>query len=197
VCQSGVRICKQLCHACLHHTTGAVIKDTPAADTVPLAAVQVCYCLQYKSSKSGDVLTGLADYVSRMKEGQKNIFYIATESDELAANSPFVEALEKKGVEVLYFTEPIDEWCASQLAEFDDKKLVDVTKEGIDIDEEDKAKVEKAEKKLKVLCHCRTLCRNAGLFPVKLWLQLDHRAAVLICRRRVACRLWWSSCSQS
>ena len=106
--------------------------------------------MQYKSSKSGDVKTGLDDYVARMKEGQENIFYIATESEELAANSPFVESLQKKDVEVLYFTEPIDEWCVQQLGEFGGKKLVDVTKEGLDLDESEKDAAAAAEERLKV-----------------------------------------------
>ena len=111
--------------------------------------------MQYKSSKSGDVLTGLQDYVSRMKESQNDIYYVAAESEELASSSPFVESLQKKDVEVLYFTEPIDEWCVSQLSDFDGKKLVDVTKEGLDVDEEDKEKVASAEAELKV-CTARS-----------------------------------------
>lgn len=106
--------------------------------------------MQYKSTKSGEVLTGLDDYMSRMKEGQKGIYFVTAESDALAANSPFVEALEKKGMEVLFFTEAIDEWTAAQLGEYKDKKLVDVTKEGLELDEDDKKKVEQAENLLKV-----------------------------------------------
>lgn len=106
--------------------------------------------LQYKSNKSGEVLTGLDDYISRMKEGQKGIYYVSAESDALAANSPFVESLERKGFEVLFFTEAIDEWTGAQLAEFKDHKLVDVTKEGLELDEDDKKKVEEAENILKV-----------------------------------------------
>ena len=120
------------------------------------------WCVQYKSSKSGDVLTGLEDYVKRMKESQTNILYIATESEELAANSPFVEALTKKDVEVLYFTEPIDEWTAGQLGEFDGKKLVDVTKEGLDVDEDDKKKVKDSEMKLKVCTQSVCACGRAA-----------------------------------
>jgi hypothetical protein len=57
-------------------------------------------CMQYKSTKSGDVLTGLDEYITRMKEGQKSIYYVTAETDALAANSPFVESLGKKGIEV-------------------------------------------------------------------------------------------------
>jgi HSP90 family molecular chaperone len=106
--------------------------------------------VQYKSTKSGDVLTGLDDYVERMKDGQKDVYYIAAESDALAANSPFVEALKKKDVEVLFFTEAIDEWTGAQLNEYKGKKLVDVSKEGLQVDDEDKKMIEKAENLLKV-----------------------------------------------
>jgi HSP90 family molecular chaperone len=114
--------------------------------------------MQFKSSKSGEVMTGLDDYISRMKEGQDNIFFIAAENDELAANSPFAENLVKKDVEVLYFTEPIDEWCAAQLSEYEGKKLVDVTKEGLDVDDDEKAQMEKAEKEFKVCADGFCVC---------------------------------------
>lgn len=105
--------------------------------------------LRYKSNKSGDVLTGLDDYVSRMKEGQKGIYYVSAESDALAANSPFVEALQGKDLEVLFYSEAIDEWTGAQLSEYKGHKLVDVTKEGLELDEEDKKKVEQGENLLK------------------------------------------------
>lgn len=95
-------------------------------------------------------MTGLDDYVSRMKEGQKGIYYVSAESDALAANSPFVEALQRKELEVLFFSEAIDEWTGAQLAEYKGHKLIDVTKEGLELDEDDKKKVEQAENLLKV-----------------------------------------------
>lgn len=63
--------------------------------------------MQYKSSKAGELLTGLEEYVERMQEGQKTIYYIASESETLAANSPFVEALQKKGIEVRSSPSPL------------------------------------------------------------------------------------------
>lgn len=129
-----------------------------------MGKLKAALTLQYKSNKSGDVLTGLDDYISRMKEGQKGIYYVSAESDGLAANSPFVESLERKGFEVLFFTEAIDEWTGAQLAEFKDHKLVDVTKEGLELDEDDKKKVEQAENLLKV----RALLPTSQLFRVHL-----------------------------
>merc|ERR1712083_792491 len=100
--------------------------------------------LRYYSSASGDEMCSLTDYVSRMKENQKDIYYITGESKDVVGSSSFVETLKKRGLECLYMTEPIDEYVVQQLKEFDGKNLVSVTKEGLELpeDEEDK-KVEK------------------------------------------------------
>uniref|UniRef100_A0A665WM52 Heat shock protein 90, alpha (cytosolic), class A member 1, tandem duplicate 2 n=1 Tax=Echeneis naucrates TaxID=173247 RepID=A0A665WM52_ECHNA len=89
--------------------------------------------LRYHSSQSGDETTSLTEYLSRMKENQKSIYYITGESKDQVANSAFVERVRKRGFEVLYMTEPIDEYCVQQLKEFDGKSLVSVTKEGLEL----------------------------------------------------------------
>merc|ERR1712061_386159 len=86
--------------------------------------------LRFYTSASGDDFCSFADYVSRMKETQKDIYYITGESKEVVATSSFVERLKKRGLEVIYMTEPIDEYVVQQLKEFDGKNLVSVTKEG-------------------------------------------------------------------
>merc|ERR1712012_925671 len=86
--------------------------------------------LRYYSSASGDEMCSLNDYVSRMKENQKDIYYITGESKDVVGSSSFVETLKKRGLECLYMTEPIDEYVVQQLKEFDGKNLVSVTKEG-------------------------------------------------------------------
>ncbi|XP_072105056.1 heat shock protein HSP 90-beta [Mobula birostris] len=96
--------------------------------------------LRYHTSQSGDELTSLSDYVSRMKENQKCIYYITGESKDQVANSAFVERVRKRGFEVVYMTEPIDEYCVQQLKEFDGKQLVSVTKEGLELPEDDEEK---------------------------------------------------------
>merc|ERR1712061_399181 len=110
--------------------------------------------LRYNSSASGDDLCSLGDYVSRMKENQKDIYYITGESKEVVAASAFVERLKKRGFEVVYMTEPIDEYVVQQLKEFDGKNLVSVTKEGLELpeDEEEKKKHEEDKTKYEGLC---------------------------------------------
>jgi len=110
--------------------------------------------LRFYTSASGDELCSLSDYVSRMKETQKDIFYITGESKEVVSASSFVERLKKRGLEVVYMTEPIDEYVVQQLKEFDGKNLVSVTKEGLELPEDDdeKEKREADLKKFEGLC---------------------------------------------
>merc|ERR1711910_112186 len=110
--------------------------------------------LRFYTSASGDELCSLSDYVSRMKETQKDIFYITGESKEVVSASSFVERLKKRGLEVVYMTEPIDEYVVQQLKEFDGKNLVSVTKEGLELpqDEEEKKKQEADKEKFEPLC---------------------------------------------
>uniref|UniRef100_A0A8C6DRU2 Histidine kinase/HSP90-like ATPase domain-containing protein n=1 Tax=Moschus moschiferus TaxID=68415 RepID=A0A8C6DRU2_MOSMO len=94
------------------------------------------------------------EYVSLMKETQKSIYYITGESKEQVANSAFVECVRKRGFEVVYMTEPIDEYCVQQLKELDGKSLVSVTKEGLELpeDEEEEKKMEESKAKFENLC---------------------------------------------
>merc|ERR1712124_156158 len=96
--------------------------------------------LRYQTSKSGDESVSLREYVDRMKEGQDDIYYITGESVQTVSTSPFIETLRKKGLEVLYMVDPIDEYCVQQLKEYDGKKLKSVTKEGLDLHDEDEKK---------------------------------------------------------
>uniref|UniRef100_A0A672Z9J2 Endoplasmin n=1 Tax=Sphaeramia orbicularis TaxID=375764 RepID=A0A672Z9J2_9TELE len=96
--------------------------------------------LRFQTSNSDTVLASLEQYVERMKEKQDKIYFMAGTSRKEAESSPFVERLLKKGYEVIYLTEPVDEYCIQALPEFDGKRFQNVAKEGIKFDESDKAK---------------------------------------------------------
>ena len=105
--------------------------------------------LRYHTSSSGEEMASLKEYVSRMKENQKCIYYITGESREVVQNSAFVERLRKCGLEVIYMVDPIDEYAVQQLKEYDGKNLVSVTKEGLELPEDEEMKKKFEEDKAK------------------------------------------------
>ena len=118
---------------------------------------KIAELLRYSSTKSGEEMTSLKDYVTRMKEGQKDIYYITGESKKSVENSPFIEKLKKRGYEVIFMTDPIDEYAVQQLKEYDGKKLVSVTKEGLELDETEEEKKQKEEVKAQYENLCRLI----------------------------------------
>ncbi|RWS15847.1 heat shock protein 90-like protein 3, partial [Dinothrombium tinctorium] len=113
--------------------------------------IRLAKLLRFQSSSlEKGKLTSLSDYLSRMKEKQDSIYYIAGSSYEEVASSPFVERLLKKGFEVLYLTDAVDEYCLSALPEFEGKKFQNVAKDGLRLDEE-KEKLEALTKQFEPL----------------------------------------------
>ncbi|KRY75705.1 Endoplasmin [Trichinella pseudospiralis] len=96
--------------------------------------------LRFQSSNHPSDLTSLAEYVERMSERQKVIYYMAGTSRKEVESSPFVERLLKKGIEVLYLVDPVDEYCMNSLPEFDNKKFQNVAKEGLSLEMSEKTK---------------------------------------------------------
>jgi len=110
--------------------------------------------LRYYSTKSGSEMTSIKDYVTRMKEGQEFIYFVVGETKKAVEESPFLEGLKKKGLEVLLMSDPMDEYAMQQLKECEGKKFKNISKEGLDLatDEEEKKKAEELKKTTEQLC---------------------------------------------
>ncbi|ETP47333.1 hypothetical protein, variant [Phytophthora nicotianae P10297] len=101
--------------------------------------------LRFVTSESDGKWTSLEQYVDRMKDWQDSIYYIAAENADACEKSPFMEKMRAKGLEVLYFVDALDEYMVSHISEFDGKKLVSITKEGIKFGDEDESLTQKRE----------------------------------------------------
>merc|ERR1711865_124236 len=115
---------------------------------------KIAKLLRYNTTKSGDEMASLDDYISRMKEDQPGIYYASGNSKVELDKSPFLERLRKRGYEVVYMIDPIDEYCVQQLKEYEGKKLLCATKEGLDLQDDDdqKKKFEEDKAKTEGLC---------------------------------------------
>nr|XP_016926235.1 heat shock protein 83 [Drosophila suzukii] len=113
--------------------------------------------LRFHTSASGDDFCSLSDYVSRMKENQKHIYFITGESKDQVSNSAFVERVKVRGFEVVYMTEPIDEYVIQHLKEYKGKQLVSVTKEGLELPEDENEKKKREEDKAKFESLCKLM----------------------------------------
>merc|ERR1711935_1095513 len=118
---------------------------------------KIAKLLRYSSTKSGEDLTSLDDYVSRMTDEQAGIYYVTGESKKSVENSPFLEKLKKKGYEVIFMVDPIDEYAVQQLKEYEGKKLLSATKEGLAMEESDEEKKKFEEEKAKTEGLCKLM----------------------------------------
>jgi len=115
---------------------------------------KIAELLRFYTSKSGEEMISIKEYVARMKENQKEIYYITGESKKVVETSPFMERLKKKGYEVVYMIDPIDEYAMQQLKDFDGKKFSCITKEGFKLDEteDEKKQFEELKSQFEPLC---------------------------------------------
>ena len=138
--------------------------------------------LRFHSSKSGEELISLKDYIANMKEGQKSIYYITGENRQHVANSPFIEKLKNKGYEVLYLVDPIDEYCVQQLKDYEGKTLKCCTKEGLDIEESEEEKKANEEVKTDYEPVCKKIKEilDSKVEKVMVSLRMEDSPCVLV-----------------
>lgn len=143
---------------------------------------KIAKLLRYSSTKSGSNMTSLSDYVCRMSENQPGIYYITGESKQAVESSPFIEKLNKKGYEVIYMTDPMDEYAIQQLKEFEGKKLISVTKVGLEIEETEAESKDLAELKIacEELCNLIKKVLNNNIEKVVVSNRLDTSPCVLV-----------------
>lgn len=108
--------------------------------------------LRFFTSKSEEELTSLDEYVENMGENQKAIYYLATDSLKSAKSAPFLEKLVQKDIEVLYLIEPIDEVAIQNLQTYKEKKFVDISKEDLELGDEDEVKERETKQEYNLLC---------------------------------------------
>ena len=138
--------------------------------------------LRYYSTKSGDEMVSFKQYIERMQPKQKYIYYITGESKSVVAASPFIEKLKEKGIEVLYLTDPIDEYCIQQLKDFDGKQLKCCSKEGLDLEdtEDEKKAFEELKTQYEPVCKKIKEILDNKVEKVVVGERLDESPCVLV-----------------
>ncbi|CAL0318978.1 unnamed protein product [Lupinus luteus] len=136
--------------------------------------------LRFETSKSEGKLTSLDQYISRMKSEQKDIFYITGTSKEQLEKSPFLEQLKKKNYEVIFFTDPVDEYLMQYLMDYEDKKFQNVSKEGLKLGKSSKDKELKESFKDLTKWWKKSLAASENLDDVKISHRLDNTPCVVV-----------------
>ncbi len=163
---------------------GQVLKEGPAEDFTNKE--KISKLLRFATTHGDDQTQNqsLTDYISRMKEGQDKIYYVAAENYHTASNSPHLEVFKKKGIEVLVLYDRIDEWLMSHLMEFDGKQFQDVAKGSLDLgdleDKEDKQEQKKVEKEFKDLVKRITELLGEKVEEVRITHRLTDSPACLV-----------------
>ena len=144
--------------------------------------MKIADLLRFFTSKSGEDCISFKEYISKMKEDQKTIYYITGESKAQVAASPFMEGMKKRGLEVLYLVDPIDEYMVQQLKEYDGKKLVSVTKEGLELEESEDEKKKREEEKARFEPLCKLMKDVLGdkVEKVVVSTRIDESPCVLV-----------------
>ncbi|KAI3976835.1 hypothetical protein MKX01_008693, partial [Papaver californicum] len=136
--------------------------------------------LRFHSSKSGDDLISLEDYVENMGEKQNAIYYLATDSLQSAKTAPFLEKLLQKDIEVLYLVEPIDEVAIQNLQTYKEKKFVDISKEDLEMGDEDEVKDREDQQEYNLLCDWMKQRLGDKVAKVQLSKRLSSSPCVLV-----------------
>merc|ERR1719224_40920 len=117
--------------------------------------------LRYATSKSGDKEISLEEYVANMKDDQKNIYYISGDDKESLLKSPSVEKLKEKDIEIIFMTDSVDEYTVQHLTEFEGKRLINASREGLKLEEGDKEKKRDDQYK-EMLSRCSITSRSSS-----------------------------------
>lgn len=142
--------------------------------------VKLSSFLRYESSKSDGILTSFDDYIGRMKDGQKGIYYITGESKKSIINSPFLEKLKKNDIEVLFMVEPLDEYVTQQLKDYNNHKLICITKEKLELEEDDKESFETLKTSYEKVCTFMKEVLGEEVEKVVVSNRLDSSPCVLV-----------------
>jgi molecular chaperone HtpG len=163
---------------------GQVLKEGIGEDATNKDRIAKLLRFASTANDSGEQTTSLADYVSRMKDGQSKIYYVAGDNYIAAKNSPHLEIFRKKGVEVLLLTDRVDEWMLSFLTEFEGKELVSVAKGDLDLgaleDEAEKKEHEETETSYKDLVEKMKTALGEKAKDVRITFRLTDSPACLV-----------------
>ncbi len=163
---------------------GQVLKEGIGEDVGNQARIAKLLRFATSTSDSNDQTVSLADYVARMKSGQKGIYYLTGDTPQAARNSPHLEVFRKKGVEVLLLTDRVDEWMLSFLSEFEGKELMSIARGGLDLgeldDEADKQQAEAQAGEWKAVVEALKASLGERVKDVRVSVRLTDSAACLV-----------------